>query len=168
MSFIQKKRGACSSPGCCPPPVLPCPCPEPAEAPGFYAQYGVAANPPSGTFVPFIPIFNSGNRIILKENTVILLPQGYLYLVDYIFLATPEADSYFQIVPMLNESLRLNYSFYAPSGSGGRNASASGSFTTTEAGLGDLLLSFRLTYPGTVRNIDISGSVSVTPLQKLH
>lgn len=71
-----------------------------------------------------------------------------------------------QILPYLNGTPRLLYSYFAPAGNA-RNVSASGSFTTNEAAAGDLRLQFDLTYPEEVRNIDISGVVSVTPLQKL-
>lgn len=143
---------------CCPIP------PKPVKQPDFYAQYGVTANPNSGSRLPYLPIFNQGNQIQLEEPTVILLPQGYLYLINYIFLATPEADSYMQIVPELNGTIRSLYSFFAPS-SQARNASASGSFTTNEAANGPLRLSIQLTYSQLVRNIDISGAVSITPIQ---
>lgn len=111
-------------------------------------------------------MFQKGEEIQLEGDSTIVLPQGYLYLVNYLFLATTEVDSYMQIVPQINGSLRLFYSFFAPSGSY-RNTSASGSFTTDEAAKGDIRLSFSLTYPEVAKNIDITGSVSVTPLMRL-
>lgn len=142
-----------------------CPCPTP-EALVFGAQYGTTSNPPSGTNLPFYLIFNLGDQITLADDFTIVLPAGYLYLISYLFLSTTEAGGYMEIVPFLNETPRLLYSSFAPAGSA-RNTSASGSFTTNEAAEGELRLQFRLTYPETVRNIDISGAVSVTPLQRL-
>lgn len=136
------------------------------EVPDFYAQFGVMANPDSGSRLPFIQIFNEGEKIYLEDTNTIYLPAGYLYLIDFIFLATPEANSYMEIVPELNGTFRALYSFFAPTGQE-RNTSASGSFTTNEAATQPLRLRFNLTYPSVVRNIDISGAVSVTPLQKL-
>lgn len=142
-----------------------CSCPAP-ETPAFSAQYGTTSNPPSGTNLPIYPVFNLGNQISLADDYTIVLPAGYLYLISYLFLATTEAGGYMEIVPFLNETPRLLYSSFAPAGNA-RNTSASGSFTTNEAAEGELRVQFRLTYPETVRNIDISGAVSVTPLQRL-
>ena len=71
-----------------------------------------------------------------------------------------------QIVPRINGTLQLLYSFLAPAGSGSRNTSAAGSFTTNAAAE-EARLSFSLTYPPEVRNIDISGAISITPLIKI-
>lgn len=156
---------SCGSQCTCPKP--PCPCPaDSVGIPDFYAQYGVTANPETGSKVPFLQLFNEGSQIILEDASTILLPQGYLYLIDYVFLATPEANSYMQIVPELNGILKPLYSFFAPTGQAG-NTSAAGSFTTVEASAGPLRLSFVLTYSQVVRNIDLSGAVSVTPLRKI-
>lgn len=150
---------------CCPKPPEP-PCKE-CDVPRFFAQFAVQANPPSRTDLPMTIYFQEGDQIRLSQENQIILSPGYLYLVNYLFLATPEADGYMQIVPKINNTLRLLYSSYAPAGSIGRNATASGSFTTNEALTGEALLSFSLTYPSTVRNIDITGVVSVTPLIKI-
>lgn len=147
---------------CCCKPVPPCP----DQGAGFYAQYIVSSNQASGSILNMHQMFQKGEEIRLEGENTIVLPQGYLYLVNYLFLATTEADSYMQIVPQMNGSLRLFYSFFAPSGNY-RNTSASGSFTTDEAAESDIRLSFSLTYPEIVKNIDITGSVSVTPLMKL-
>lgn len=140
-------------------------CPPVPEDPFFYAQFGVSANPASGSFLPLFRIFG-GEEIGIRDNNTVVLPPGYLYLVNYVFQAVPEADSYFQIVPYLNGSPRLITSFFAPSGTE-RNASAAGSFTTNEAAGAAAELAFSLTYPEKVRNIDITGTVSVTPLHRL-
>lgn len=131
-----------------------------------YAQYGVQSSPPSNSDLPLFIIFQEGGQIALMDNTNIVVVPGYLYLVDYIFLATPEADSFMQITPKINGSLNLLYSFFAPSGSASRNTSASGSFTIPVME-DNATLSFNLTYPDTVRNIDISGAISVTMLYKI-
>lgn len=140
--------------------------PDKPQEPYSYAQYGVQSSPPSNSDLPMLVLFQEGNQISL-DNTQILLAPGYLYLVDYIFLATPEPDSYMQITPKINNSLRLLYSYFAPTGSASRNTSASGSFTipVTES---NTAVSFNLTYPATVRNIDISGAVSVTTIHKIN
>lgn len=85
-----------------------------------------------------------GQGIRLEGDSDIMLETGWLYLVDYIFLATPEPQGYMQIVPRINRSLRGLYSFFAPAGTE-RNASASGSFTTNEAAVSEARLSFHLT-----------------------
>lgn len=158
-------------PNCCPPPIPPCP-PEPhappAEAIDFFAQYGVQANPPSGSNLPLLPIFQEGTQIHLNENNEIILSPGYLYLINYLFLASPGPGNYMQIVPKINGALRLLYAFLAPAGSGSPNTSASGSFTTNAAATEEARLSFGLTYPEAVKNIDISGAISITPLIKIN
>lgn len=131
-----------------------------------FAQFGVQSNPASGTELPMFPLFRQGTHIILDSSKIILSP-GYLYLIDYIFLATTEINSYMQITPVINGARNLLYSFFAPSGAQERNAAASGSFTTNAAGSKEASLSFYLTYPEAVRNIDISGTVSVTQLYKI-
>lgn len=139
---------------------------KPCDSSYSYAQYAVQANPPSNSDLPMSILFQEGGQIALMNNTQIVLVPGYLYLVDFIFLATPGTNSYMQITPKINGSLRLLYSFFAPSGAASRNTSASGSFTipTTDD---NAILSFNLTYPNTVTNIDISGAISVTMLHKI-
>ncbi|SHF04858.1 hypothetical protein SAMN02745158_02371 [Lactonifactor longoviformis DSM 17459] len=141
-----------------------CNCSKPQEL-CSYAQYGVQSSPPSKTDLPMLTLFQEGKQISLADTKIILEP-GYLYLIDFIFLATPEADSYMQITPKINGALKLLYSYFAPTGSASRNASASGSFTipVTEDSTS---VSFSLTYPETVRNIDITGAISVTALHKI-
>lgn len=127
-----------------------------------YAQYGVNANPPSGSDLPMFPIFEAGGKTSLSENTITLEP-GYIYLINYVFLATTEAENYFQIVPYLNGQAALLYSSFAPA-NGYRNTTAAAGFTTDQALETRAELRFRLTYPSGVRNIDISGAVSITPV----
>lgn len=148
----------------CKPPIPPCPPYEPID---FYAQYGVQSNPPSGSDLLLFVLFQEGNHIHLNGSSEIILAPGYLYLIDYLFLASPEKNGYMQITPVINGNLNLLYSFFAPANGQERNVSASGSFSTNTALSQEVSLSFRLTYPETVRNIDISGAVSVTPLMKL-
>lgn len=130
-----------------------------------YAQYGVQSNPPSGSDLPMFALFEEGEQIALSD-TRITLKAGYLYLIDYIFLATTEANSYLQITPKIDDLPNLLYSYFAPSGSAARNTSASGSFTVL-ASAEDTTLAFYLTYPSSVRNIDLSGAISVTLLHEL-
>lgn len=152
---------------CCHIPKPSCCClPKPDSDFSFYAQFGVLPNPDSGTLLSLREIFRKGNEIQLETPSAILLAPGYLYLVNYLFLATPEADSYMEIVPVLNNMPGLIYAFYAPTGKE-RNTSAAGSFTTNEAASGALSLSFRIDYSEKVRNIDISGAISVTPLMRI-
>lgn len=138
---------------------------KPCES-NSYAQYSVLANPPSNTDLPMSILFQEGGQIALMNNTEIVLAPSYLYLVDFIFLATPGANSYMQITPRIDGSLKLLYSFFAPSGTASGNTSASGSFTIPVS-QNNSILSFSLTYPNTVTNIDISGAVSVTMLHKI-
>lgn len=140
-------------------PIEPC-------KPYSYAQYGVQSSPPSNSDVPMSVLFQEGGQIALMNNTQIVLVPGYLYLVDFIFLAAPGADSYMQITPKIDGVLRLLYSFFAPSGSASGNTSASGSFTIPVL-QNSAILSFGLTYPNTAANIDLSGAVSVTVLHKI-
>lgn len=150
-----------------PKPPWCCGEPEPSEEPiDFFAQYGVYSSPPSKSDLPFYTMFEQGDKITLEGDTKIVLPAGYLYLIDYLFLGIPDAGGYFEIVPKINDSLRFSYAFFAAAGNE-RTVSASGSFTTNEAAAEDVRLSFNLTYPAAVKNIDISGAVSVTPLMKI-
>lgn len=130
-----------------------------------YAQYGIQSNPPSGSDLPLFPLFEEGAQITLSD-TRITLKAGYLYLIDYILLATTETNSYLQITPKIDDVPNLLYSYFAPSGSAARNTSASGSFTVLASDK-DTALAFYLTYPSSVRNIDLSGAISVTLLHKL-
>ena len=145
----------------------PCPpAPIPPEPINFYAQFGTSYDGVSGTNLAFFPIFQEGEGIQLENDTTILLTPGYLYLIDFIFLSTPEADGYMQILPYINGTPRLFYSFFAPAGAE-RNTSASGSFTTNEAISSEGRLSFQLTYSPGTQNINLTGAVSVTPLVKI-
>ena len=87
---------------CCHNPC--CPAPVPAEPIDFYAQYGTSYNGASGTYVSFFPVFQEGDGIRLENDTTISLKPGYLYLIDFIFLGTAEADGYMQILPYINGS----------------------------------------------------------------
>ncbi len=142
----------------------PCGCIKPCES-YSYAQYAIQANPPSRSDLPMFVLFQEGKRISLSDTKIFLEP-GYLYLIDFLFLATPETDSFMQITPKINGVLKLLYSFFAPTGSASRNTSASGSFTVPVMG-DSTNVSFNLTYPDKVKNIDISGAVSVTMLHKI-
>lgn len=132
----------------------------------FYAQFGVFSNPESGSHLSFYEIFRRGDGISLENSDTIVLRPGYLYLINYIFLATPEPGNFMQIIPSVNGTLRFQYSFFAPAGNE-RNTSASGSFTINEAILDEASIQIQITYPEGVNNIDISGSVSVTPLMRI-
>lgn len=139
---------------------------ENAGLPGWqntaYAQYGVTASPASGSFLPLYPVWGAGGLTSLPTDDTITLQPGYVYAVSYVFLATPEPGNYFQILPFINGTPRLLYSFTG-NAANGRNAAASAFFLTNEALYEPVDLSFSLTYPDTVRNIDISGAVSIYP-----
>lgn len=149
---------------CCGP--CPMPGPKPCEPIDSFAQYSVTDSPPSGSFLAMHTVFQEGDAVNLGTETEIILKPGYLYLVDYLFLATPGEDGYMQILPRIDGRPGLLYSFFAPSGSQ-RNASASGSFTVRVSGEEEGTLNFQLTYAGPTSNIDVSGAVSVTPLLRL-
>lgn len=146
---------------------MPCDCnPNKENVIDFFAQYGVATDGPSGSLLPYLPIFQQGNQIRLEGDDTIVLAAGYLYLINYIFLATLDTNSYMQIVPRINGSLRLYYATFSPTGNS-RNTSATASFTTNEAANEDIRLSFTLTYPSTVNEINLTGAVSITPLIRI-
>lgn len=148
---------------CHPKPVCPvCPPTCKGKMFDFYAQYGVNANPSSGSYLPLLSIFQNGNEIQLENETSIALSPGYIYRIDYVFSAVTEANSYMQIVPYINQSPAFSYSYFAPSGIE-RNTSASAGFIINAAAEETASVQFRLTYPEVVRNIDISGAVSITP-----
>lgn len=149
---------SCSRPSC-----RPC-CPGNKDGlPSFYAQFGVTANPASGQMLPLFELFGNGEQIRLSGADTIVLAAGYIYMIQYVFLATTEAESYMQIQPLVNGTMRLLYSYYAQSGPY-RNLSASAGFSVNEAEEADARLQLRIDYPDKVRNIDISGAVSVTPV----
>lgn len=154
---------------CCSNVPKPCKCPHKKNGiPDFYAQFAVRANPSSDTDLPFFVLFEKGEKISLSTGSEIFLPAGYLYLIDFIFSGTPEPGGYLQITPKINNALQILYSYFAPANNVARNSSASGSFTTDAAATEAAVLSFNLVYPETVRNIDISGVVSVTPLMQIR
>lgn len=128
-----------------------------------YAQYGVTASPPSNSFLPFYPILGAGGLTSLPADETIRLLPGYAYMITYVFLATPEAGNFYQLLPYLNGSPRLLYSSMGTAGNN-RNASTCAAFLTNEALYEPLDFSLSLTYPDGVRNIDISGAVSIYPV----
>lgn len=76
------------------------------------------------------------------------------------------------MIPIFQEGTQIHLNgnteiILAPAGSGSRNTSAAGSLTTNAAATEEARLSFSLTYPPEVGNIDISGAISVTPLIKI-
>ena len=92
-------------------------CNKNQECIDFFAQYGTSSNPTSGSLIPLNAIFRRGDEIHLEGD--IDRPctaPGYLYLIDYVFLATPEADGFMEIIPSINGTPRLLYSFFAPTG----------------------------------------------------
>lgn len=151
--FIKK----CKCSPCC----NPC-CPTP-ETEVFYAQYGVNSNQPSREMLRFFTVFQEGDGIRLSGDDRILLAPGYLYLIEYVFLAVTEADSYMQILPFINGSPQLLYSVFAPSGVE-RSTFASAGFTTNSALNQEAELQLSLTYSQAVKDIDITGAVSIIPV----
>lgn len=131
-----------------------------------FAQYGVQSNLPSNSELPMFTLFQEGNCSTLTD-TQVTLESGYLYLVDFIFLATTEKNGTIQITPKINGNPNLLYSVFASAGTAARDASVSGSFTLPVSDTNETL-AFYLTYSETVRNIDISGAVSITPLSKIR
>lgn len=131
-----------------------------------YAQYGITASPPSHNYLPYYPVWGAGGLTSLPTDETIQLMPGYVYMISFVFLATPEAGNYYQLLPYLNGSPRLLYSALGNAGSG-RTASVSASFLTNEALYDPLDFSLLLTYPDSVRNIDITGAVSIYPVAVL-
>ena len=58
------------------------------QAQSICHQYGVQSSPPSNSNIPMSVIFQEGSQIILMDTEIVLVP-GFLYLIDFIFLATP-------------------------------------------------------------------------------
>lgn len=129
----------------------------------FFAQYGTVANPISNDMISFYEVFRQGTNISLEEEKTMILQPGYLYLINYVFLGTPEPDGYIQILPHINHQPGLLYSTFSSSANT-RNASVAASFTTNAAWNDAAVLEFMLTYSETTRNINISGTVSITPI----
>ena len=131
-----------------------------------YAQYGIAASPPSHNYLPYYPVWGAGGLTSLPTDETIQLMPGYVYMISFVFLAVPDAGNYYQLLPYLNGSPRFLYSVLAAAGSG-RTASASAPSLTNDALYEPLDFSLLLTYPDTVRNIDITGAVSIYPVAVL-
>lgn len=129
----------------------------------FYAQYGVTANPSSGNNLPFFSVFENGALTALADSTTISLKSGYIYLINIILLATAGENRYLQIVPYLNGAPQLLYATFSPSNMS-QNVSTSSNFITNAALDKDATFQLKLFYPNTPRNIDISGSISITPV----
>lgn len=138
-------------------------CGNQKDLPNFFAQYGTVTNPSSGDMISFYESFRQGAQISLEEEKTIILQPGYLYLVNYVFLGTPEPEGYLEIVPHINGQPGLLYSFFSASGNT-RNASAAASFTTNAALSEAAMVEFRITYSEITRNINLSGTVSITPI----
>lgn len=139
-------------------PQDPC-CPE------SYAQYGTIGRYPSGNYLSFYEVFRKGTEISLEEDQTIVLQPGYLYLIDYVFLATTGSQQRLQILPYINQQPGLLYSVFSISGNED-NVSTAASFTTNAAWDEAAQLEFRVTAgneSGTV-TADLQGAVSVTPL----
>lgn len=155
-----QQNDCCKKTDCC---QVCCPQPEPEEDDRFYAQYAVRIpNPASSSNLSFLNVFNIGNRISLYNEQTIILPQGWLYQISYVFLASPGYNSHFEILPYINEQPGLNYAFFAPTNSVDRNTSASATFLTNLAVEQEARLNLRVAYDRTT-NLDISGVVSIVP-----
>lgn len=148
---------------CCP----PCPCPPHPLPPVFginaYAQYVITGSPDSGGYLSFYPQFEEGN-LTFSNNDVIRLSSGFIYLVNYVTQATPEANQYYQLVPYINGQPRLNYSSIGTAAATFRNASAAGSFLVEESSEDDVTLQIQVTYPEATNHIDVSGIFSILPI----
>lgn len=131
-----------------------------------YAQYGIAASPPSHNYLPYYPVWGAGGLTSLPTDETIQLMPGYVYMISFVFLAVPVPEITISSCPILMARPVSFYSVLAAAGSG-RTASASASFLTNEALYEPLDFSLLLTYPDTVRNIDITGAVSIYPVAVL-
>lgn len=138
---------------CCCPIIRP-------ECESSAAQFYVMSSPASKDRIPMKETWNYGTGISLSNDTTILLKPCWLYEISYVFLATTEAGNFFEIVPCINGTLRILYASMGTAGNN-RNASTSASFLINDAANAQASLAFSLTYPEGVRNIDLSGIITV-------
>lgn len=124
------------------------------------AQFSLVTSPSSGENISLVEAWNYGSGIVLSNDTTITLSAGKLYEISYVFLATTEAGNYFEILPYINGTPRLLYAAMGTAGNN-RNASTSASFLIREAADAEAILSLNITYPESIRNIDLSGVVTV-------
>lgn len=165
--FSEPGEDGCRPKCCCGPEPKPEPpdtvCPESGLCNRAYAQYAIYSNRASDTLLPFREIASGGGLTTLTEDDGIVFARGYIYYVSYTLLATPEAGNYYQVTPIINGSLRLNFSTFTTSNER-RSASASAGFLIHESAAEDAVLRLRLVYPPEVNNIDLSGGLNVFPV----
>lgn len=153
-------------PPSCPPSCSPPCCSECPKQECFnraYAQYSIYSNRASDTLLPFRLLKESGGLTAIVGEDSILFSPGYIYYVSYTLLATPENGNYYQILPIINGSLKLIYATFTPANER-RSASVSSGFLLSEAEREEATLRLRLTYPPEVNNIDLSGGLSIFPV----
>lgn len=165
---LFQDRCNCPPPDMCPPPCPPIPpCPVPEKGLDFYAQFFMQTNVASESNLPMVEVFHGGEGIYLENPETIVLKPGYVYWIEYLFQITVDPPNDMQIIPGLNGRSRYYYGYLIPPG-GSRYASASGGFITNEAIEKEARLTFKTIYPEEVERIDISGTVSVTPVIKVQ
>ena len=139
--------------------------PQDICCPDSFAQYGTVGRVPSGSYLSFYEVFREGTDISLEEEQTIILQPGFLYLIDYIFLATIGPGNRFQVIPYINQQPGLLYSVFSISGNED-TATGAGSFTTNAAWDDAAELRFRVTAGSDAGTVDAGGqgAVSITPL----
>lgn len=140
---------------------MACCCPKFPRNKHVAAQFTMISSPATNERIPLTEAWNYGSGITLSNNNTITLAPGRLYEISYVTLATPEAGNYYEIIPYINDTIRLVYAAMGTAGSN-RDASASATFLINEATNAAATISFNITYPETVRNIDLSGVVSIS------
>lgn len=147
---------------------LPGPQGPPGPGNTSYAVYAVTDNIDSGNDVPMIKAFDVGNLTSLIDSTHIKLTGGYIYFISYILSAHVGNNSYFQILPYINDNPYILYDTTGTANTASNgNATASGGFITNTASTSDSLVSFRLDSL-TPTGIDVSGSISIFPIATIQ
>lgn len=140
---------------------MTCCCPKRPKYEPAAAQFSIVASPDNIERIPLTESWSYGRGIALSDSTTITLAPGRLYEITYVTIATPEAGNFYEIVPYINGTLRLLYAAMGTAGNN-RNASTCAAFLIDEAANAEATISFSITYPETVRNIDLTGVISVS------
>lgn len=169
MFFCRHEEDPCDEIKCCVPECCTpgCGTDTPECERLFCVQYNAYALSQPGNNLFLGEIFQEGEGFRLESDTTVVLREGFIYHVDYILSATPERSGFFQVIPYINNTPGLLYSFYAPADAQNRNASASGSFLLNQALEREARLRFHISYSEeTTGSLNILGAVSIHPLSR--
>lgn len=144
-------------------------CPEKESCPPSgicntaYAQYSLVDKRASNTFLAMNELIESGGLTGVEQGDTIQLAAGYIYYVDYTVLASPGNENYFQIVPFINDNIKLLYGTFG-SANTAKAVSISSGFLISETAENTAALRLHLTYSENVQNIDLTGVISIFPI----